>query len=278
MKKKYIIFIATVLLLCAATTAFGQKKATARASGTGNSAAKIEKELVRHVENLKAWSAYKEGYDQARDKKREAENEAMKAALLKYGRLSSTLKYPFPELSKLIYISTSKDNKFRIYSWDSESGGTMHFFDTVYQFQARSGKVFSKSAAKEKTDAGFFSSDIFTVDTGKDKVYLARLNSIYSNPISYQSVNAYSLQNNILNEKVKLIRTASGLTNKLGFQYNFFSVVDRKERPIKLISYDDAAQTIKIPVVIADKKDPIGRVTNKFIVYKFNGKYFVKVS
>ncbi len=65
--------------------------------------------------------------------------------------------------------------------------------------------------------------------------------------------------------------------HKVGFEYNFFSVVDRKERPIKLILYDKTTKTLKIPVVIEDEEFQNGRVTNKFISYKFDGTYFVKV-
>jgi hypothetical protein len=75
-----------------------------------------------------------------------------------------------------------------------------------------------------------------------------------------------------------LIKTASGLTDSLGFSYNFFSVVERRERPVKLISFDKKTNTLKIPVVIEDKEFSNGRVTNRFISYRFNGTYFVKVS
>ena len=86
----------------------------------------------------------------------------------------------------------------------------------------------------------------------------------------------FKIRGDSLDNRVKLIKTNEGLTNTLGFEYNFFSVVDRKERPLKLILYDAATRSIRLPVVIVDDKDPLGRVTNKFITYRFNGAYFVR--
>lgn len=128
----------------------------------------------------------------------------------------------------------------------------------------------------QEGDAGAFVSDIFDVDTKNGKVYLARLSSISSNVDAYQSINLFKIEGNSLNDKIKLIKIKSGLTNTLGFGYDFFSVVDRKERPIKLIFYDKATKTIKIPVVIVDKDFRSGKVTGKFINYKFDGTYFLK--
>jgi hypothetical protein len=48
-------------------------------------------------------------------------------------------------------------------------------------------------------------------------------------------------------------------------------VVDRTERPIQLIAYDPIKKSITIPVVLAK-----GQVSNKTIVYVFDGVNFVK--
>lgn len=44
----------------------------------------------------------------------------------------------------------------------------------------------------------------------------------------------------------------------------------------KLISYDKENKVIKIPVAIIDNDFQNGKVTDKFINYKFNGNYFLK--
>jgi hypothetical protein len=245
----------------------------------GQTPAQIEKELVGHIKNIRKWSSYTNSYDEKMGADLYKENETFKTKLLKHSKKLSTLKYKFAELNKYISISTSDDNKFRIYSWDTETGGTMHNFENVYQFQGKNGKAHSSTSSDDdETGAGAFVSDIYTLDTKAGKVYLARFSAILSTSLSYQSIDLFKIENNSLNDKIKLFRTTSGLQNSIGFQYDFFSVVDRKERPIKLILYDKQAKVIKIPVVIEDKKNPNGRVTNKFIVYRFNGTYFVKAS
>jgi hypothetical protein len=234
----------------------------------------IEKELIGHVKLLKKWSAY--GPNSDFDKLSKA-NETFKNKLLKYGKLSSTLKYNFPKFGREIFISTSADGKFRIYSWDTEEGGTMHSFENVYQYMGQDGRVYSKSYPSEEGDAGAFVSDIYALTTGSGPVYMARFSAILSTVDAYQSIDLFRIRGNLLDNRVKLIKTKEGLTHTLGFEYDFFSVVDRKERPIKLITYDAATRSIKLPVVIVDDKNRLGRVTNKFITYRFNGTYFVKV-
>ena len=242
-------------------------------SAFGKTDAEIEQELVGHIKNIQKWSSYGSDSNEALLSK---ENDIFKEKLLNYTKIASTLEYKFSELKKYLYLATSEDGKFRIYSWDTEGGGTMHFFENVYQFQGKDGKVYSKSSDLPEGDAGAFVSVIFDLDTRNGQVYLARFSSILSNSGAYQSINLFKIEDNSLNDKIKLIKTKSGLTNKIGFEYDFFSVVDREERPIKLILYDKETKTIKIPVVIVDKDFSNGRVTDKFINYKFDGTYFLK--
>ena len=244
------------------------------ASAFGQSPEAIEKELVGLYGKINENSTYSGNSD---GELLEKSNEEFKQKLLKYTKITSTLKYKFSELVKKISISTSEDGKFRVYSWDRLDGGTMHFFETVYQFQGADGKVYSKSRELEEGDSGSFVQEICTVDTTSGAIYLACSTSIGSTQDSYQNLRLFKVGKNDLNDDVKLIKTKSGLTDSVGFGYNFFSVVDRKERPIKLILFDKKTQTFKIPVVIEGEKFPNGRVTDKFINYRFNGTYFTKV-
>jgi len=58
--------------------------------------------------------------------------------------------------------------------------------------------------------------------------------------------------------------------NTIDVNFDFFSVVDRPERPLALITYDEKEKAIRIPLV--DQKE---RVTGKRLVYKLKGDYFV---
>ena len=241
----------------------------------GQTNAQIEKELVAAVKEIKKYGNYSGNRD---DEKLSKAQDAFEEKLLKYTKNASTLQYKFAALGGLMFIATSDDGKFRIYSWDLEDGGTMHNFASVYQYQGADGKVYSKRNDLEEGDPGGFVTEIFTLDTKGGKIYIVCSTSIGSTKISGQSADLYKIEGDALNGDVKLIKTKSGLTSNLSFGYDFFSVVDRKERPIKLIFFDKKTKTLKIPVVIEDKEFPDGRVTNRFISYRFDGTYFVKVN
>ena len=109
-------------------------------------------------------------------------------------------------------------------------------------------------------------------------IYLAVSTFVGSTSLAGQTITAYKITGEKLDTNSKVIRTASGLTNSIRFAYDFFSVVDHRERPVSLFFYDDAKRSFRFPIVIEDSKTPQGRVTNRFITYRFDGKYFVKVS
>lgn len=238
--------------------------------------AQIEQELVAAIKEVQKYSTYAGNYD---EEKLPAAQKVFEEKLLKYTKIPATLNYKFTDLSELMYIATSEDGKFRIYSWDTEDGGTMHNFSRIYQYQGADGKVYSKpDQTSEEGDPGSFVTDIFSLDTANGKVYIVCSTFIGSTSDNGQSAVLYKIDGNALEDKVKLIKTKSGLTDSLHFGYNFFSIVDRSERPIRLISFDKKTKTLKIPVVIEDKEFPNGRVTNRFISYRFDGTYFVKIS
>jgi len=184
----------------------------------------------------------------------------------------ATLKYPFKMLidSNAFEIVTSEDSLFRIYSWDKWTGGTWHFYDIIYQFSSK-GKVYTEPLVLEEGDGGAFYSEIFTLKNGTKTYYLAVSNASFSSKDAVQSIEIFSIENGVLNKNVKLIKTGEGMIGSISVEFDFFSVVDRPERPLKLIKYDKNKKIIYIPVVYED-----GKVTNKFIQYKFNGKYFEK--
>jgi hypothetical protein len=253
----------SVFILCLTAAAFGQ------------AAEAIETELLGQLKEINTYSAYGENND---GDKLDAANEAFRNKLLKYAAENpSTLEHKFPKLSEMMYIATSADGRLRIYSWDTEAGGTMHFFDNVFQYQGADGKVYAKGNDLEDEDAGGFYSDIYTLATKRGTVYIGRFNSILSTSYAFQSAHAFRIEKNSLNDKYKIFKTGSGMQNSIGFAYDFFSVVDRPERPVRLFVYDEAKKELKIPVVIEDEEIPQGRITDRFIIYRFTGKYFEKV-
>ena len=233
----------------------------------------IEGELVRRLDNISKFGTYGGNFDE----KVYAENKALRAKLLSYGRRADVLRYPFSKLKEKMQITTSKDGNLRIYSWDEETGGTMHDHDSVFQYRGRGGKVFTWAARNEGEDIGGFYHEIFQLDTSSGPVYLGVSTFIGSTSLAGQSINVFKIRSDTLDRDVRLIRTPSGFKNSISFSYDFFSVVDRPERPIKLFKFDAANRSFTFPVVIEDEKTPQGRVTDKVIRYRFEGNHFVKV-
>lgn len=240
----------------------------------GQTPAAVERTMIRHLDAIGRNGTYGGVYD---EKKNDAANERLRAALIKFGSRADILKYRFPKLSGKMFIATSPDGRFRAYSWDLETGGTMHDFDTVYQFQGKGGKVrtWPSKSADEDTAGGFFT-DIFQVDAAGGPIYLAVSNFIASSSLAGQTLSAFKIASDKLVIEPKVIRTAAGLTGSVGFVFDFFSVVDHPERPVKLFFYDANKKEFRFPVVVEDPDVPQGRVTDKFTRYGFDGKYFVK--
>ena len=183
---------------------------------------------------------------------------------------AATLNYPFTTLvdSNFCDVRTSSDGYFRIYSWDTWTGGTMHIFKTIYQWKTN-GKVFTKVPKYEEGDAGSFCSRIYTAHINDKVCYLAVTNGIFSTKDAMQSISAYSIEGNKLVDTVKVFKTKTKKLNRIDIEFDFFSVVNRPERPLELITYDDKQEIIYIPV-IGDK----GQVTKKNLLYQLKGSYF----
>ena len=237
--------------------------------------AEVERILLKHLSDVSTYGTYAGSYD---DGKSKAANDLVRRELIRNGNRPAILTYDFPKLKDQIYVATSKDGKLRIYSWDMETGGTMHDFASVFQFQGKSGKVHVWSDTGDEDTAGPFYTQIFQVASKTGTIYLINSTFIASSSLSGQSLDVVRIVGEKLDRKAKMIRTASGLTNTVGFAYDFFSVVDHPERPIKLFFFDEPKREFRFPVVIEDEETRQGRVTNKFITYRFNGTLFVKVN
>jgi hypothetical protein len=246
------------------------------AAASAQSLAKIEDELLGHVNRLEQASNYGGSRNEDVQSK---ENHALRKSFLKYGNRSDVLTYSFPKLAEKMSITTSKDRNFRGYSWDTGTGGTMHDYITVFQYRGLSGKVraWGTPYSDDISDygVGAFVHDIFQLKSATENIYLVVFTFIGSTSLASQTISAFTIKGNKLNTKPRVIKTKSGLTDSISFEYDFFSVIDHPERPIKLFYFNEKERSFRFPVVIQDEKTPQGRVTDKFIKYRFDGKYFV---
>ncbi|WKW47494.1 hypothetical protein P3875_05425 [Myroides sp. JBRI-B21084] len=180
----------------------------------------------------------------------------------------STLNYPFEKLQKenALKMATSRDKKLRVYSWDTNLGGTMRFFNQIYQFNANGNIVINESLATNDPQAFF--SNIYEVQTiTNESIYLVISNSILSSKNVVQHINAYKITSENL-KNVNVFKTKNRTLNQISVEYDFFSVVDRPERPVELITLEN--KTLKIALV-----DNTLSVTNKNLIYEWNGEAFI---
>jgi hypothetical protein len=186
----------------------------------------------------------------------------------------STLNYPFKALidSNYCFVKTSADGNFRIYSWDTETGGTMHFYNEIRQYRDKE-KVFTVINEKnEEGDDSGFCSKIYSTAINNKMYYLPISNGVYSSKDLSQSISVMSINGGNLVDTVKLFKTKTRLLNKIDISFDFFSVVDRPERPLELITYDDRLKIVYIPLVNEN-----GVVSEKNLIYQLKDNYFVFV-
>ncbi|MBX7227038.1 MAG: hypothetical protein K1X55_13475 [Chitinophagales bacterium] len=183
----------------------------------------------------------------------------------------STLEYDFTSLKETgVYVCTSEDKKFRIYSWDTYTGGTMHFFNYIFQYSDGRAVYTLRPTIEEGHPARFYSK-IYTFVNKGVTYYFGIGNAILSTSEVTQSIATFQIDGDELRDDVAIIKTDSGLKNGISVPFNFFSVVDRPERPVQLIKFDSKKNIIYIPLVQED-----GTVTKKYIYYKFDGNYFLR--
>ncbi|NIG54775.1 hypothetical protein [Chitinophaga sp. Cy-1792] len=182
----------------------------------------------------------------------------------------ATISYNFKLLqdSSHCYVTTSADGAFRVYSWDRWTGGSMHYFDAIYQY--RTGETVSTQAAVPiKGNPGTFCSKIYTASINGKAYYLAILNGIYSSRDAAQSVQVFTITNGKLDDTTRIFKTKSKILNRIDVPFDFFSVVDRPERPLELITYNETSKEVYIPLV-----DKNGQVTHSNLIYRLTGDFF----
>lgn len=237
-------------------------------SGFALDASQADKQLASMLQKISALSQ-----NQADDyEKLEATNEQMLSFLKKNSISPQMMKAPLKEacgngLTALI----SDDKKVRCYSWDTLTGGTMHFFYSLIAYDTGSGikcKVFNPNDKNsEGEDPGSCFEGIDTIKTTDGKtVYLVRELFIGSGMIHARSITAYVVANGKLTE-YPFFQTTKKTLKSISFGFGEYS----DEAEIKLSS---DKKTLQIPI-IKKSEDDTGPATGKYLKYVFDGKCFV---
>lgn len=174
-----------------------------------------------------------------------------------------------------VKVATSPDKKLRSFSWDLATGGTLHEFAGVIQTQDNQGNIVLTNTLPKDNEVGLVSAiHQMTLKNQSSPVYVINQYMIGSTALHMEQLNLYQLNNGIL-QPANLIQT-SQLSDSLSFTYNDFST-PKAWKDKKLIQVDNQKHQISIPVILDKTNDGMGEVTEKRIVYQYNGKVFKRV-
>lgn len=178
--------------------------------------------------------------------------------------------YPFKSLTKNYYylnISTSSDKMFRIYSWNTWTGGEGHFYENVITYKSSSDSSYKViiDSTKSLGDNRPNYNNLLTFTVNDKAYYLAVYLYINSETDWVEGARIYTIENERLVE-VKLIKTDSDIRTDISCKVHSYSYGRPK------IRFDDARKVIYLPLV-----DENYHFNHKFVTYKFTGQYFERV-
>jgi len=188
----------------------------------------------------------------------------------------ATINQDFKLLKKAhLYISTSADGLYRIYSWESFTDGNVTWFENVTQYKAgaRTFSSFYSSADGDYGDIRPKDEQIFTLKYNRKTYYLVVYISVDSTPDVVGGIQAFTIDDGKLTG-ANLFQTIADLrTNELTYGYNFSSITGKSIIKKPVVNFDSKNLTIRL--VLADTTN--GNLAYKHYLYKFNGQYFKKV-
>lgn len=257
--------LAIMIFTCGSSAAFAK-----------NTCVDVDKKLATYLDDMYSHSIQSDHYDSDLIYKKNIEigqllsNFATKKASL-------SCQYQRAQQEGLSFLS-SDDKKFRVYVWDTATGGSMHDYAGYIQFVDAHNRI-HVTALQHKNDEEeplhSFPTSLFTAKLNGKTHYMLVTTGVFSTMQRSQNLHVYRInKGKLINPKI--IKTRTRFTSELGFGFNLFSLIDTN-RNRELFEYDHKRQRIRFPVVINNEKYPYGEVTNRWINYKFDGQYFHKV-
>ncbi len=237
-----------------------------------------EKNLIEAFSKIKYWSSNRVFDDKINyyDSLETANQDFLKLFLRFVSKNKHSVSYGFKNLEDSgLWMATSQDGLFRIYTWDTRTGGSMHIFMNVFQFSNEK-KTFaqaSQNSQSEGADPGCLYNQVNDIVSKNKKYYVTQSRSVLSSGLFYYNIKIFSIDGIKLNSNAKLIKTKTGVKNQLGYEADLTAAANRDgDVPEFNIEYDTATKTISIPVIQEN-----GKITTGKIKYQFKGTYFEKL-
>lgn len=171
-------------------------------------------------------------------------------------------------------VFTSDDKKVRAYSWDTLTGGTMHFFYSFIAYDAGNNRfqclVLNPGGADREGDPGsnFEALDTFKTREGKT-VYVTRDLFVGSGLIHGRTIKAYTITGGKLKEH-QFFQAGKRLMTEISFEFAEYE--DGTE-----FEFSKDRKMLKVPLIKPAEKDSpgSGKATGNFLNYYFDGSRFV---
>ncbi len=249
---------------------------------------KVDKKLALALKQSFEFSGYNHSDSTTIDsEKTEAANQSAAKILTTYTQQANSIACQFPNSVKEgLAIATSDDKRFRAYTWDENTGGTMHFYSALVQYiddDGNSHGLYEASLLPEDKKinnrvAGRLY-DLATIQTSgqtnSNPVYILASNSIGSNIDRAIIIKLFQIEDDSLNNP-KLIKTRTRVTDEISFSYDASSLYVNNINN-KLFEFNSSNNSFSFPVVLTSDQFYSGEVTKKRIVYRFDGQYFKRV-
>lgn len=233
-----------------------------------NNCEQVDNQLSQHYSRMQSSGSYTtKAYIEGM---LEQETEAFKKALA-FLKDSASWQCNFEKAqNEGVAIHTSADKQLRAFSWDWQTGGTMHEFAYLLQYRLPNGKtetllvdnydrVIAVQQATLNQKTYYWVMSHFTGD-GRNHGLGANLYQITEKGVV----------------PAKMIKTST-LTNAISFAYDPIEASENRKVNRVAFIYDDNAKTLRFPVIGKENAQyGSGAPTGKWIEYRFNGQYFIR--
>ncbi len=165
-------------------------------------------------------------------------------------------------------VTTSADGNFRIYSWAINLGGRENFYYNIYQYKFKN--KHGIWADKENDYEGSYIIDVFETKLHGKQYYFPYTQSASGNIVE-NSIYNFSISENGISNEDKIFKVSEEPESYVSIGFDFFSVLDHEERPVRLIKFNSKTKTFTWPVIDPQTLKVSLSETEQI---KYKGKYF----